>query len=218
MHKLHTDINMRYSENLGTQDTSLVSNLFELALEEEKAVRINKKIGSCFQPRPMDERDESLSEFFPKVSLKNFKRIKFLGKGAYGTVDLVRCNLDNQYYALKKLDKYEISRLNKIPHLMREKDLMNKCKHHNIVRLENTFQDDDSCYFVLEYHPIGDLASLIKKNKKLSRPLTRFYAKEIINALEYLRKHNIVHRDLKPENILIDENFHCKISDFGAAK
>jgi len=95
---------------------------------------------------------------------------------------------------------------------------MNKCHHPNVVRLESTFKDDDSCYFCLEYHPVGDLASLIQKKKKLGRSLTRFYAIEMINALSYFRKHNIVHRDMKPENILIDGNFHCKISDFGAAK
>lgn len=48
--------------------------------------------------------------------------------------------------------------------------------------------------------------------------LTRFYAMEIINGLEYLNKLNIVHRDLKPQNLLIDETFHLKIADFGAAK
>lgn len=47
---------------------------------------------------------------------------------------------------------------------------------------------------------------------------TRFYAMEIINALEYLRELNLVHRDLKPENIMIDDQFHCKLADFGSAK
>lgn len=41
---------------------------------------------------------------------------------------------------------------------------------------------------------------------------------EIIQALEYLRERNIVHRDLKPKNLLIDDSFHIKMADFGAAK
>ena len=59
---------------------------------------------------------------------------------------------------------------------------------------------------------------MIKENRTLSLELTRFYAIELINTLSYLRKHNIVHRDLKPQNVLIDEKFHIKLADFGAAK
>ena len=62
------------------------------------------------------------------------------------------------------------------------------------------------------------MKNLISKFGRLSLKLTRFYAIEIINALKYLNKHNIVHRDLKPHNILLDESFHVKLADFGAAK
>lgn len=41
---------------------------------------------------------------------------------------------------------------------------------------------------------------------------------ELVNALEYLQKHNVVHRDLKPQNLLLDNTFHLKVADFGAAK
>ncbi|CAO3630804.1 unnamed protein product [Cunninghamella echinulata] len=46
----------------------------------------------------------------------------------------------------------------------------------------------------------------------------RFYASEILLAMEHIHNKEVIHRDIKPENILLDENMHIKITDFGSAK
>lgn len=44
--------------------------------------------------------------------------------------------------------------------------------------------------------------------------LSRFYASEVLLALEYLHMLGIVYRDLKPENVLVREEGHIMLSDF----
>lgn len=62
------------------------------------------------------------------------------------------------------------------------------------------------------------MATLINNNNKLPTKLTREFTMEIVLALEFLQKKNVVHRDLKPQNILLDDTYHIKLADFGAAK
>lgn len=53
------------------------------------------------------------------------------------------------------------------------------------------------------------------KVKKLSEDHTRFYACQMVLALEYLHSKKIIYRDLKPENVLICSDGYIKIADFG---
>jgi serine/threonine protein kinase len=81
-----------------------------------------------------------------------------------------------------------------------------------------TFQDLSNLYFVLEYVRGGELFSLVRRYTRLPNENAKFYAAEIVLAVEYLHTHNIAHRDLKPENVLIDATGHIKLADFGFSK
>jgi len=54
--------------------------------------------------------------------------------------------------------------------------------------------------------------------QRFPNPVAKFYAAEVVLALEYLHSLNIIYRDLKPENLLLDRHGHLKITDFGFAK
>ena len=64
----------------------------------------------------------------------------------------------------------------------------------------------------------GELFFHLKRSKQFSVDRARFYAAEILLALEYLHSQGIVYRDLKAENILLDPSGHIKLTDFGLSK
>lgn len=51
--------------------------------------------------------------------------------------------------------------------------------------------------FALTYCPNGDLLQYINQPEYRSEEVTRFYAFELVQALEHLQERRIIHRDLK---------------------
>lgn len=92
------------------------------------------------------------------------------------------------------------------------------------VHLEETFIDQDSINFLFEYLPGADLYWVIQNEMNLflgkskNKDWVKFYAAEILLALEVLHSHHIIYRDLKPENVVIEKEGHIKLIDFGFAK
>lgn len=55
---------------------------------------------------------------------------------------------------------------------------------------------------MLAYVNGGELFHHLQREQKFDEERSRFYAAELLLALEHLHQLNIVYRDLKPENIL----------------
>jgi len=150
--------------------------------------------------------------------LTDFDFLETLGTGTFGRVRLCKHKNSSQYYAIKVLKKADIIRLKQVEHILSEKSVLSSVNHPFIVRLYKTFQDDMHLYMILEYVCGGELFSHLRKVGKFPNDVAKFYAAEIILAIEYLHTKHIVYRDLKPENILLDHKGHVKITDFGFAK
>ncbi|KRX11179.1 Protein kinase-like domain [Pseudocohnilembus persalinus] len=155
-----------------------------------------------------------------KICIDDFEILKNLGKGSFGKVLLVRYKENQQFYAMKIILKEKITNQKQKTHAITERYILEKIDFPFIVQLHYSFQNKTKLYLAVDYMSGGELFFHLKKNKgmKFSETQTRFYAAEILLALEHLHKNNIIYRDLKPENILLDEKGHIKVTDFGLSK
>ncbi|OUC46811.1 kinase domain protein, partial [Trichinella nativa] len=138
--------------------------------------------------------------------------------GSYGRVYLARQRDSGKFYALKVMSFRKIVRSKQQNHVLSERKVLEKLNTPFAVKLHWAYHDAKCLYMLLDYVPGGELLSHIRFRKQFSNDVARFYAAEIVVALEYLHERGIVYRDLKPENVLIDRHGHIKLTDFGFAK
>ncbi|KRZ49740.1 cAMP-dependent protein kinase catalytic subunit, partial [Trichinella nativa] len=142
----------------------------------------------------------------------------YSGTGSYGRVYLARQRDSGKFYALKVMSFRKIVRSKQQNHVLSERKVLEKLNTPFAVKLHWAYHDAKCLYMLLDYVPGGELLSHIRFRKQFSNDVARFYAAEIVVALEYLHERGIVYRDLKPENVLIDRHGHIKLTDFGFAK
>ncbi|GAB9473062.1 Agc protein kinase, partial [Globisporangium polare] len=156
--------------------------------------------------------------FDDKVCLEDFTLIRVIGKGSFGKVTLVRKKTNSKIFAMKILSKAHLLKRKQVEHTKTERRVLSVASHPFIVGLHYAFQTQAKLYFVLDYCPGGELFFHLSRMGKFDETMSRFYAAELVVALEHLHSLGVVYRDLKPENILLDEMGHIKLADFGLAK
>jgi len=81
-----------------------------------------------------------------------------------------------------------------------------------IVKLYSYFHQDDVLSLLMEFCPGADLLTMLQKYESFTEEQTRFYATELVLALEFVHKHYGPLKYLKPGNILRDKLGHIKVS------
>ncbi|KXN74021.1 Pkinase-domain-containing protein [Conidiobolus coronatus NRRL 28638] len=154
------------------------------------------------------------------VQPNSFLKIKLLGKGDVGKVYLVKQKTTDKLYAMKVLSKKEMLRRNKVKRALQEQDILASANHPFIVTLYHSFQSEDHLYLCMEYCMGGEFFRALQARPKkcLIEDQARFYAAEVVCALEYLHLMGFIYRDLKPENILLHSSGHIMLTDFDLSK
>ena len=181
---------------------------------QKKKIKINK-VANRFLPLT----ESVLNGLEPEATIKDFTILGVIGEGSFGKVSLARHNKTGSEYAIKQISKLDKNNQEGKTYFRREIEIMYKIHQNNIVRLFNHFEDNEYCYFVMEYIENGNLFSQPSwKNNHcfLSFDVAKII-KDVICAVYYLHNMDppIIHRDIKPENVLIDKNGVAKLTDFG---
>eukprot|EP00301_Raphidiophrys_heterophryoidea_P005725 c12370_g1_i3.p1 GENE.c12370_g1_i3~~c12370_g1_i3.p1 ORF type:complete len:749 (-),score=167.27 c12370_g1_i3:539-2785(-) len=150
--------------------------------------------------------------------LKDFDIGPVLGTGSFGRVHFIKHIETGRFYALKILNKKQIIELGQVEHVLGERDVLSSICHPHIVNFCGSFQDSRKLYIVMEFVNGGEFFTHLRRMGRFKEDMARFYAAQVLTALEYLHSNNILYRDLKPENLLLDSRGHIKVTDFGFAK
>ncbi|KAL3633237.1 Serine/Threonine protein kinase, catalytic domain [Castilleja foliolosa] len=159
----------------------------------------------------------------PSLDLKNLKVISALGRGAKGVVFLVRTG-NGKLLALKtilrsSIEKKKLSTAGDGDVYRRicfEREVLASFQHPLLPKLHGVLMTDTIVGYAIDYCSGRDLNSLRKNQteRMFSDDIIRFYAAELVLAIEHLHNSGIVYRDLKPENVMIQESGHLMLVDF----
>uniref|UniRef100_A0ACD5UT19 Uncharacterized protein n=1 Tax=Avena sativa TaxID=4498 RepID=A0ACD5UT19_AVESA len=150
------------------------------------------------------------------LGMSHFRLLKRLGCGDIGSVYLSELSGTRCYFAMKVMDKASLASRKKLNRAQTEREILQLLDHPFLPTLYTHFETDRFSCLVMEFCPGGDLHTLRQKQpgKHFSEYAARFYAAEVLLAIEYLHMLGVVYRDLKPENVLVRDDGHIMLSDF----
>ncbi|CAH0482416.1 unnamed protein product [Peronospora belbahrii] len=152
------------------------------------------------------------------VGPQDFDLLCVIGQGAFGKVIQVRHQPTDEILAMKIVSNKYIVQHNSVSYLQAERDIMTKINHPFLISLRYAFQTKSNVYLVMPFVAGGELFHHLHTQGLLLESSAKFYAAEMVLALEHLHSKGIIHRDLKPENVLLGADGHIRLTDFGLAK
>uniref|UniRef100_A0A4W5P002 Receptor protein-tyrosine kinase n=1 Tax=Hucho hucho TaxID=62062 RepID=A0A4W5P002_9TELE len=149
-----------------------------------------------------------------------FKKIKVLGSGAFGTVFKGMWIPEGENVkipvAIKVLREATSPKANK--EILDEAYVMASVEHPHVCRLLGICLTS-TVQLITQIMPYGCLLDYVKENKdNIGSQCLLNWCVQIAKGMNYLEEHHLVHRDLAARNVLVKTPHHLKITDFGLAK
>ena len=153
----------------------------------------------------------------------DYKKLNFLGEGAFASVYRVQNKFTNIICAMKQIKKRSSYSQGEEKEILNEISILRMMDHPNILKIFEFYSNKDTYSIVTELCPGGELFDQIIDKGPFDEQYTAYIMYQIFSAVNYCHQMNIIHRDLKPENILIigkEKNGYpnIKVCDFGTSK
>ena len=154
----------------------------------------------------------------PETKSRFYRVGKLLGRGAFGKVSLGMHKVTNQLVAIKSINKEFLEEERSRRKVAREVAILKKLQHPNIINLYETFETEKHFLLVTELCPGGDLLNYVRRRRKLTEDVAKYFFKQLVHAWIYCHKKGVVHRDIKLDNVLLDHKGLLKLGDFGVSR
>jgi serine/threonine-protein kinase len=155
-----------------------------------------------------------------------FERVRLLGEGAVGEVELARDNDIRRTVAVKRLQGGAASEAA----LLRFADeirIVGQLEHPGIVPIYDVGRDDAGQVYLVMKHLQGETMEAVIDKVRTGVPgyRERFTVEQrahlflgVLDAVRYAHARGVIHRDLKPANVMIGPYGEVTVLDWGIAK
>ncbi|WVQ77698.1 hypothetical protein IAR50_007388 [Cryptococcus sp. DSM 104548] len=161
-----------------------------------------------------------------RLTAKDFDVLGSLGEGQFGAVEAVQYARGGQVYAMKTMQKAYAARAGTQLSLVNERHIHHLARTQSVPlfpHLIAAFQTPDSLHLLTTYAAYGSLwdrlcsmTSLGSSFPRLSEEEIRWWAPQMVAAVDWLHQNMFVHRDIKPHNFVIAEAHRLLLTDFGS--
>ncbi|MFF3405675.1 serine/threonine-protein kinase [Streptomyces sp. NPDC002742] len=155
-----------------------------------------------------------------------------LGRGATGTVWRARqretagaeaavAGQPGETVAIKVLKEELASDADIVMRFLRERSVLLRLTHPNIVRVRDLVVEGDLLALVMDLVDGPDLHRYLRENGPFSPVAAALLTAQVADALAASHADGVVHRDLKPANVLLKQDaggMHPMLTDFGIAR